>query len=715
MSTEPTYTLFPTNPTHGMIYEQKNGVIYQYDASIRAWLKIASDNLVMSLATSTNNGAMSLDDFKKLNRLVIPPPTSSIIGNDCVTSYKRGAIALYGGDNFISVDGHLDVQNLDQFGDNISESIPFQIHQHTYGFDFTLDAQQLILELEKRGQIRLTGLDGVKGDTGDTGDAGINGILSGPPGDAGDNGFAPTCSLSIEPESVLAQPKPGLKRALVNVRVVPDVVDARNYKLQFDRQVVGNANGSASQFRVKQIESTWLLAIIALSDDNVDVDPLNCGIPGERREQFYTLYYVDIEPILIAIQTKFADEVQRLKKGYEDIVAFWVQTMSDMFDEQKSALCCALEKCISGTKSTHAREHMETVAALTLGKAKINLHGRNSRDSVEISSTRLLHELGGPDLCQNGPDFPQNPAARRGAPSALSAAVEIESQKEVTPSLITIDPLVNSAISSSKQLELPRGDYVATIKLATAQVNNMHRGNVKIRYISNGERKVIQFLDKGSFTSLSEAQAAYEGLSVSFKHDGGNIEAFLPSIQPRQSSGQIQILITTNTDTAIEVIKPKNIVKTDKKRRPKKERKNKKEAVVIEQCHMSASHLAWYETGWITGKCCGLVINISGQDYIIIKRSIGLEDNCGGGESLETPCIAKFMNSSGHPAFAWPTFDGKTFAPIPPNGVAFQYDKSLNELVAAKIAKSEYNNGVGNPSGVRHLSYQLITVLFPSA
>lgn len=707
-----TYTLFPANPTHGMLYEQKNGVIYQYDAAIRAWLKIASDSLVLPLATNINDGAMSLDDYKKLNRLVIPPPTSSIIGNDCLTAYKRGAIGLYSGDEFVSVNGHLDVQNIDQFGDHISENIPFQIHQHTYGFDFKLDVQQLILELEKRSQIRLTGRDGVKGDTGEAGDPGVDGILSGPPGDPGVDGSAPTCQLSIEPEPVLSQPKPGLKRALVDVRVVPDVVDNRNYKLQFDRQVVGNENGSASQFRIKQINSTWLLAIAALNDDN---STLNCGTPGERREQYYTLFYVDIEPILTTIQAKFADEVARLKKGYEDIVAFWVQTMSDMFDEQKDALCCALEKCISATKSTHAREHMETVAASVLGKAKINLHGRHSSESVELSSTRLLHELGNPDVCKNGPAFPQNPAAA--SSMNVPASVDIANvPQSLSPALINVDPLVNSAISSAKQLELPRGEYVATIKQATAQVNNMHRSNVKIRHIINGERKVTQFLDKGAFSSLIEAQSAYEGLSISFKHDGGLIEAFLPSIQPRQSSGQIQILITKRSDIDETPIKSKPSKPEKKPRREKrKESKESVTAASAEQCQMSVSHLAWYENGWITGRCCGLVVNVAGQDYIIVKRSIGTEDNCGGGESLETPCISRFNSSSGHPAFAWPTFDGRTFAPIPSTGfVTFQYDKALNELVANKIAKAEYNSGVGNPNGVRHLSYQLMTILFPS-
>jgi len=711
-------TLFPSNPSHNMLFQQKNGVVYQYDSSVRSWIKLASDNLIMPLVTPSKDGVMSSDDFKKLNRLVIPPPESSITGTDCVAPYKRGVISLYSGDDFISIENSLNIQNIDQFGDFISQETPFQIHQHTYGFDFKLDVQQLILELEKRGQIKLVGPDGVKGDTGEVGDQGPNGIMAGPPGDSGINGSAPECTLSIEQESFQAQPKPGLKRALVDVRVVPDTVDSRSYSLEFDRQVVGNEKGSASQFKVKQIDSTWVLAITTLTDETEIIDAPDCGIPGERRDQYYSIYYVDVEPILNTIHSKYIDEVDRLKKGYQDIVSFWLQTMSDMFDEQKSALCCALENCISATKSIHAREHMENMAALTLGKAKINLHGRNSRQAVELSSTRLLHEIGGPDLCKGGPNFPKNPSINE------NISENVPSKTSITSTLVDIDPLINSAVSSARKIELPPGDYVATIKDTTAQVNNLYRGNVKIRYLNSGNYKTIQFLDKGNFSSLVEAQSAYVGLSTSFKHDGGMIDVYLPSLQPRQSSGSIQILIENGTSKSIEIplVEINNepqIIESDKNQlltpdtiRSINEVKSTSQHTT--QCQMSISHLGWYEKGWISGRCCGLVMNISGQDYIIIKRSIGIEDNCGGGESLDTPCISKFYNTHGHPSFAWPTFDGRTFAPLPKaEFVTFQYDEYLNELISKKIVKSEYNNGVGNPNGVRHLSYQLMTILFP--
>ena len=716
-------TLFPDNPTHGMLFQQKNGVLYQYDTSIRSWLKLTSDNINLPLATSIKDGAMSSNDLKKLNRLLIPPPISSIVGNDCVAPYKRGNIDMYGGDQFVKVNGNLDIRNIDQFGDVISQEIPFQIHEHTYGFDFGLDVQQLVAELENRGQIRLVGKTGTKGDSGSQGDLGINGILSGPQGDVGDAGTAPACTISIEPESFQAQIKSGLKRALVNARIVPGVND-KDYTIEFDRQVVGNETGTAAQFHIKQIKSTWVLCVASSSNGAGTAE--QCGVPGDKKDQYFELYYLDVEPIIDAIHDKFLSEVNRLKVGYEDIVVFWIQNMSDMFDEQKSALCCALERCMSLTKSISTREHMESVAAAAVGKAKISLHGRNSSESVEISSTRPLSQVGGADLCKSGPQFPKSnpetPVPAAPNPTTLVSGIS---------TTVIVDPLINSSVSTAKHLELPSGEYVVTIASATAQINGLHRGNIKLRYVSGGDFKTIQFLDKGSFTKLIDSKSAYDGLSVAFSHDGGLVDFFLPSIHLKQVSGSIILTVTPKTIEIQKSVEPKRAEKSKKSRSKPKHKRSKpqvrsapailKETVaeVVEdpnQCIMLTSHLAWYESGWTSGRCCGVVINIGGQDYIIIKRSIGDEENCGGGEMASEPCISKFDKIVGHPAFAWPTFDGKTFAPLPSGDfIAFRFDGALNDLVVSKIESLEYTNPIGNPNGMRHLSHQLTVILFPVA
>ena len=134
-------------------------------------------------------------------------------------------------------------------------------------------------------------------------------------------------------------------------------------------------------------------------------------------------------------------------------------------------------------------------------------------------------------------------------------------------------------------------------------------------------------------------------------------------------------------------------------------------------CDMTTSHLNWYQNGWDSGQCCGLVVNVGGQDYIVFKRGVGEDNACGGGESDNTPCIASAKEILGqHPAFAWPTFDKKTFAPFPLGGsVSFRYDEAMNQAVQQKLEKSEYDNAKGNPAGYRHLAYQLSAVLFPAS
>ena len=709
-STSNECNLFPVDPSHGDIFELQPGLLFQFDGTINSWVKVVSSSVVLPLVNNRQAGAMAAIDLKKLNRLVLPPPQATIIGTDCVAPFQRGTIEFVSGDQFVDVKGNLDLRNIDSFGDMISEEHAFHIHQHTYGFDFTLDLPRLVQELIRRDQIKLHGTAGLKGITGDEGDPGEDDILSGPKGLKGEQGLAPECDTSIDTEIVSADIRPGLKRALVAVRVIPNPTEAIKFSLEFDRQVVGKDQATVDQFNVKQSKSFWVLAVASIA-----------GIPQP-------VFYLDIEPVIEAVRQKFLSEVNRLKQGYEDIVAFWIQTMSDLFDEQKDALCCALEFCTSKRKSVDLRQHMESIAAAAIGAngAKINLHGRNSDDAVEISNTRLLGQRipDGQDLCQNGPAFPQNLAAGAAGAAGVVGGNGEASAQAIEPISVGIDPLLNTgSLRSSVQVELPRGQYSATIESTDTRIGTMHGGVIRIQHSQDGSRKVVQFLDKGGFDSLLDSQAAYEGLSLGFTHDGGLIHIYFPMIPTMNASGQTVIRIESSSG----VIQPRS----EKPIIPKSDRWQSPQVQPIERlavglsppevqnftCQMTLSHLSWYQKGWDTGNCCGLVVGVSGQDYIIFKRSIGDDVGCGGGESEATPCIVAAKETLGqHPAFAWPTFDGKTFAPLPDSElVAFQFDPSLNELVIQQIAKSEYDNPKGNPAGYRHLVYQLVAVLFPVA
>ena len=125
-------TTFPVNPVHGMLYELIRGIIYQYDSSVKSWIKIVSENMPPKLVTFAEKGAMSSDDFKKLNRLVIPPPTSTITGDQCNVTFDTGMISLYGGDDeIVDVTGQVELRNTGSDGEVLSKVFPFHTHQHT--------------------------------------------------------------------------------------------------------------------------------------------------------------------------------------------------------------------------------------------------------------------------------------------------------------------------------------------------------------------------------------------------------------------------------------------------------------------------------------------------------------------------------------------------------------------------------------------------------
>lgn len=677
---------FPGNPSHGDVFEYKKGLLYQFDASINGWVEIQSNSVNLELATPVRKGAMSASDLQKLNRLVLPPPQSTITGNNCIAPFQKGMIQLFSGDKFVNVNGNVDIRNIDEFGNTIIENRPFHIHQHTYGFDFTLDLPGLVQELLSRGQIDLQGRQGKRGEQGDRGDPGINEILSGPAGEQGEQGFAPPCDLSIDPEPINAEARPGLKRALVSARLIDHSTDKSRYILEFDRQVIGAEASAASKINVKSSNSYWVLATSSIAGGTQNV------------------YYIDIEPIIEAVHTKFLSEVDRLKKGYEDIVEFWIQTMSDLFDEQKAALCCALEYCMSVRKSIDQRQHMESVAAAAVGAngAKINLHGRDSNEAQTLSHTRLLARMpDGEDLCSGGSQFPQDSSSNIAFKSATPEQI-----------LINVDPLLNiTTIRAAAKVELPKGHYRCYIKETDARVAGKYGVPLKIQYANNGSKKVIQFLDKGSFNSLMDAKSAYEGLSLAFNHDGGYVYIYYPIMPMSDASGNTIIAIQNDSDHISN-----QVIKADK---VKLKQSNRIEPIQSANdpliCHMDSSHLHWYKKGWDNSICCGIVVNIGDQDYIIFKRSVGDDDACGGGESESTPCLKLVKETTNqYPAFAWPTLDGKTFTNIPNGKIRFRYDEKLSKIVQDKINTAEYDNPKGNPAGFRHLAHQLQIILFPT-
>jgi hypothetical protein len=526
---------FPANPSHNMIFEAKEGMLFRYDSTINSWVEIEPESAGPPTATVSKSGLMSSADFDKLKKLTIPPVQSSITGNRCFTVFTEGIVELKGGDEFVKVQGSLDVSNVDRFGDVTEENVPFNIHGATYGFNFLLDIPALVKELRARNQFNPIGPTGQTGKPGPVGDPGEETVLSGPKGLKGEAGQNFACDLTIETENIDVEIQGSLRKVLTNARVVFDEEDPLKYYIEFDRQEVGKQGISADRFMISREDSPWLIS---------------ASFAGNNRA---SVKYCDVEPILTILEEKYKTEVDYFKGRYERTVKWWIETMSRVFEEQKAALCCAIACCKSRTANAQSRKHIESIASSALPN-KLNVQFVDGK--------------------------PQCPTPQ---PSSASVAA--------------LGDQLLSNIDEPKQ-------------------------------------------DANLFRAYSAS--------------------FINSAQPLD-------------DISVEI---------------------------------SSSKINWFENSWKSGRSCGVVVRLAGQDYIIFKRSIGDDYKCGGGEVASEPYIANFISHIGHPAIAWPTFDGKTFAPINSDKTIFRYDLKMNSLL-----EQEFNKG--NFVSLRGELRELNKVLFP--
>ena len=255
---------------------------------------------------------------------------------------------------------------------------------------------------------------------------------------------------------------------------------------------------------------------------------------------------------------------------------------------------------------------------------------------------------------------------------------------------VLINPLINSGSSNNgAEVLLSAGEYLAIVDESAAMADGFYSSNVRIKHVKDDQIKYSQFLYKGKFRTEEESKEAYEGLSLTFQHDGG-VVSFYNSDYVTEADGYTSLTV----------------------------RKIGEYKKVIEYqsglCGMKVEKLQWYGKGWQNDRCCALVVNVAGQDYIIMKRSIGNNTACGGGESIDSPCIAAFIEEHGHPAFAWPTLDGEKFAPIPDVAeITYKYDQKLTKLALQNISKGFYKNPKGKSQNPEYFVDQFSTILFP--
>ena len=372
--------IFPENPSDGQVFEVDNGVIFVYDSSISSWTQVSTGRVPIQLATGSDDGAMSYVDFNKLIGLVVPPPQSTLAADDCGVVFRNGVVGLQSVDDYVKIESSLKTGNIDEFGDSISKDLPFKIHDFTYGLDFNLDLPKFINDMSAFNRVKFRGPKGRQGPVGDVGPDGESFVYTGPKGNKGVQGDSLEVRFNVFQEPFPVAPSVGLNMVLVDAEIVPDNSDPTKRRILFHRKVVGT-NDPAKVLSFNSGSSPWLIAL----DQNSSASQL--------------VYYVDIDPIMDTIYNTFIGQVDALKASYETIVQKYVGLMSAKFDQQKDALCCALEKCVSLTKNVDARQHMESVAAAALGKASIKIRGRKDSTATQISGTNNLQALDLYDSC----------------------------------------------------------------------------------------------------------------------------------------------------------------------------------------------------------------------------------------------------------------------------------------------------------------------------
>lgn len=533
---------FPPNPSHGTIFEVVPGLFYQYDAKSNCWNRLEGLD-ALGLATPLSDGLMPSEDYRKLQSLLVPPPQTTLQGEDCRTAFTGGTVGLY------SLDGSLEISSspkaINRVGSIVADGTqPWHLHRNTAGFDFRVPIEQLLLEIENRGLLNKVRIQGDKGEKGPRGEPGRDRLDTGPVGDSGSVGQNSPFDGSLLPEDIpFEKVDQTSNRAIVDV-TVEQVSESENY-LVATRANVGNPDACPSTVVPKGFDSELLLVINTQAGGkfvrNQVIKAGDCSLICRICSS--SVHHLNIEPILTALFEKFKDRVSRLKQEKEALVQAWLRVMIDMFTEQKAALCCALENCRSRNRNERTRQYIETQRIqAALGDFKLKIDPRDGRTTLDMDASKNCPVTTTSD---NGVVFTDT-----GAILTLDSEIHI------------VDPRTGNT-NQSLTVFLPAGTYVAEITGCCANFNqsaggDQFSGRAALGYQAriavedtSGlqqqiESKVITFPDFGVHATLSSARNAYQGVTVTFEHAGGNISAWLldPDGFVQNNNGIVQITIT---------------------------------------------------------------------------------------------------------------------------------------------------------------------------
>jgi len=375
------------NPTEGEIIEVYPGVFYQYSHSTNSWIRLNGYHSIKP-ATPVSAGLMTKEDYIKIEGLLKAPPKTRLSSNKCSATFEGGTIGFYSRDGSVLVEDYLDLY---ETGKTTREQ--WHIHEDTWGFNFRINLQFLIEEMKKRGNLISENMVGPKGLDGEKGPPGVNKLDTGPMGPDGLPGNNAPFAGTLVSNNLMVTDK---SKAVVDV-AVEEVSPEENYLVIY-KGTIGPKNLCTKKVNVQNVQSTWLLV-------RRNKEVCGTGCQGNAVVSNCETAYLDIEVITDAITEYFNSLIMVVKQERETLVREWLKTMMYTFNDQKYALCCGLENCMSRKRNEDERRYIETqrIAAAAAGY-KVLISDRTDGEDVPEPHTKIEVDMDKYKTC-DGPGW----------------------------------------------------------------------------------------------------------------------------------------------------------------------------------------------------------------------------------------------------------------------------------------------------------------------
>ena len=146
-------------------------------------------------------------------------------------------------------------------------------------------------------------------------------------------------------------------RAIVDVSTL-SVSPDENYVV-VTRANIGNPNACPNMITPQDIQSPWILAYSSSASTPSTVRTTVNGSSVCTWVCNSQLYYFNIDSLVRSIRNRFLDYLLFQKQQKEQDCANFINTMKATFEEQRTALTCALENSKSKYRNTQARQYIE--------------------------------------------------------------------------------------------------------------------------------------------------------------------------------------------------------------------------------------------------------------------------------------------------------------------------------------------------------------------